>query len=168
MRRLDKGARLRAAMEAAELDIPRLAAKTKDADPEGKGLSRAAVGFIVGRGKSAREECSDRAAGLIAAALSKEVEDLFENPVVMLLESTSTRRSQTGLQRKKPELPERLMDQAELSRFLRKSMSWIDKQIQDWAREHDDDWPGLIYVGRSRRFDPHEVLASMQRQRISA
>lgn len=170
MRRLDKGARLRAAMEAAELDIPRLAAKTKDVDPEGKGLSRALVGFIVGRGKSAREECSDHAAGLISAALAGEVDDFFEEPVFTLKESTSTRRSQAGAQGKTPELPERLMDQAELARFLRKSMSWIDKQIQDWAREHDDGdhWPGLIYVGRSRRFNPHEVLAGMQRQRVTA
>ena len=60
------------------------------------------------------------------------------------------------------------MDQKELARFLRKSLSWIDKQIQDWARDHEDDWPGLIYVGRSRRFDPHAVLAGLQRQRTAA
>ena len=50
---------------------------------------------------------------------------------------------------------------AELSRFLRKSMSWIDAQITD-AKERGERWPGLIYVGRSRRFDPHEVLAGMK------
>ena len=66
MRRLDKGAPLRAAMKAAGLDIPRLAAKTKDVDPTGEGLSRAMVGFIVGSGKTAREECSDRAAELLS------------------------------------------------------------------------------------------------------
>ncbi|MFD3614472.1 hypothetical protein ACFWWT_04315 [Streptomyces sp. NPDC058676] len=166
MRRLDEGAPLRAAMEAAGMDLSRLAARTKEVDPEGKGLSRAAVGFIVGRGKSAREECSDRAAGLISTALGKEVEEFFASPVFTLRESTSTRRSKTGGRQKTERLPERLMDQEELAEFLRKSRSWIDKQIQEWAQEHDDDWPGLIYVGRSRRFDPHAVLDAM-RQRVA-
>ncbi|MBQ1096290.1 hypothetical protein KBY55_09355 [Streptomyces sp. b94] len=166
MRRLDKGAPLRAAMKAAGLDIPSLAAKTKDVDPTGEGLSRSLVGFIAGGGKTAREECSDRAAELIAAALNKEVDALFLTPVFTLTESTSTRRSQTG-DRRKPDLPERLMDQAELSRFLRKSRSWIDKQIQE-ARERGEIWPGLIYVGSSRRFDPHAVLDAMRQQSTAA
>ncbi|MEU0332173.1 hypothetical protein [Streptomyces sp. NPDC006193] len=166
MRRLDKGAPLRAAMKAAGLDIGRLAAKTKEVDPEGVGLSRAMVGFIVGTGRTAREECSDHAAGLVAAALGKEVDDLFEESVLTLTESTSTRRSRSGERRKPELLPERLMDQRELSKFLRKSMSWIDKQIKD-AADQGSTWPGLIYVGSSRRFDPHAVLDSMRRQRAA-
>ena len=162
MRRLDKGAPLRAAMKAAELDIPRLAAKTKDVDPTGEGLSRAMVGFIVGSGKTAREECSERAAELIATALDRELGTLFASTVFTLRESTSTRRSQTG-ERRKQELPEQLMDQKELARFLRKSLSWIDKQIQD-AKERGEIWPGLIYVGSSRRFDPHAVLDAMRQR----
>jgi hypothetical protein len=154
-------------MEAAGLDLSRLAARTKNVDPTGEGLSRAYIGFLAGSGRTAREECSDRAAELIAAALGKPIEDLFMQPVFMLPKSTSTRRSQTG-ERRKSELPEQLMDQTELARFLRKSRSWIDKQIQEWAQEHDDNWPGLIYVGRSRRFDPHAVLAGMQQQRPAA
>lgn len=159
MRRLDKGAPLRAAMKAAGLDIPSLAARTKDVDPEGEGLSRSLVGFIAGGGKTAREECSDRAADLIAAAVGKEVDDLFETPVFTLRESTSTRRPQT--RSRNPELPERLMDQAELAGFLRKSRSWIDKQIQE-AKARGETWPGLIYVGSSRRFNPREVLDAMR------
>ncbi|MGI5196531.1 hypothetical protein ACQEVY_23265 [Streptomyces sp. CA-288835] len=166
MRRLDKGAPLRAAMKAAGLDIPRLAAKTKEVDPTGEGLSGSYVGFIVGGGKSAREECSDRAAELIATALDKGVTELFEPVVFTLRESTSTRRSQTGESVKSP-LPEQLMDQPTLAQFLRKSMSWIDKQIQD-AKERGELWPGLIYVGSSRRFDPHAVLDGMRRQRTAA
>ena len=162
MRRLDKGAPLRAAMKAAELDIPRLAAKTKDVDPTGESLSRPMVGFIVGSGKTAREECSDRAAELIATALDRELGTLFASTVFTLRESTSTRRSQTG-ERRKQELPEQLMDQKELARFLRKSLSWIDKQIQD-AKERGEIWPGLIYVGSSRRFDPHAVLDAMRQR----
>src|ERR1051325_6014349 len=166
MRRRDKGAPLRAAMKAAGLDIPRLAARTKDVDPDGTGLSRSMVGFIVGAGRTGRDECSDRAAELIASALDRELATLFESVVFTLPESTSTRRSQITESRKAA-LPDRLMDQAELARFLRKSRSWIDKQIQDWAREHDDDWPGLIYVGGSRRFDPNAVLDAMRRQRAA-
>ncbi|MGW4728910.1 hypothetical protein ACWEQC_06965 [Streptomyces shenzhenensis] len=161
MRRLDRGAPLRAAMEAAGLDISHLAAKTKDVDPQGEGLSRALVGFIVGKGKTAREECSDHAAGLIAAALDKKVADCFEEtPLFLAAKSTSTRRLQIP-GRRRAELPEQLMNQRELARFLRKSPSWIDKQIQVSA-ERGTTWPGLIYVGRSRRFDPHEVLAGMR------
>ncbi|MDX3066908.1 hypothetical protein PV518_32840 [Streptomyces sp. ND04-05B] len=166
MRRLDQGAPLRAAMKAAGLDIPRLAARTKGVDPTGEGLSRAMVGFIVGAGKTAREECSDRAAELIASALDREVATLFESAVFTFGESTSTRRTHTA-ERRKSELPEQLMDQAGLARFLRKSSSWIDKQVQE-AAERGDLWPGLIYVGRSRRFDPHAVLDGMRKQRASA
>ncbi|MEU6535570.1 hypothetical protein [Streptomyces sp. NPDC047000] len=164
MRRLDKGAPLRAAMEAAQLDIPRLAARTREIDPDGAGLSKALVGFIVGKGKTAREECSDRAADLIAHAIGREVTELFEAPICMPTESTSTRRSKTK-DRRKP-LPDRLMDQRELAEFLRKSMSWIDRQITE-AKERDELWPGLIYVGSSRRFDLHAVLDGL-RQRTQA
>ncbi|MEU1141835.1 hypothetical protein ABZ392_34005 [Streptomyces sp. NPDC005885] len=162
MRRLETGAPLRAAMEAAGLDISRLAAKTKDVDPQGDGLSRALVGFIVGKGKTAREECSDHAAGLIAAALDKEIDTLFAVGSVFLTpRSTSTRRSQ--IVERRPELPDQLMDQRQLAKFLRKSSSWIDKQIQ-LAAESGSLWPGLIYVGSSRRFDPHAVLDAMRKR----
>ncbi|MGW5408967.1 hypothetical protein [Streptomyces spiralis] len=163
MRRLDNGEPLRTAMRAAGLDIPRLAARTKEVDPAGEGLSKALVGFIVGGGRSAREECSDRAAELMAAALDKELDQLFTSPITMQPESTSTRGSVVASRRKSEALPERLMDQTELSAFLRKSMSWIDKQIKD-AKDQGELWPGLIYVGSSRRFDPHAVLAALRRQ----
>lgn len=163
MRRLDKGRPIRDAMVAAGLDIPHLAARTKELDPTGKGLSPAYVGFIVGGGKTAREDCSERAAGLIAQALDREVGDLFEDVVLTLVESTSARRSTTsgsGKSAPRRDLPDQLMDQTELSRFLRKSMSWIDRQIKA-----DPTWPGLVYVGRSRRFDPLAVLQGMRQQR---
>ncbi|MFB6943226.1 hypothetical protein ACFWGL_16970 [Streptomyces sp. NPDC060286] len=165
MRRLDRGAPLRAAMRAAGLDIPRLAARTKDVDPEGKGLSTSYVGFITGSGKTAREECSNRAANLIATALNSDIEDLFEASAFTSEGSTSTRISK--IDGRRPELPERLMDQRELAEFLRKSMSWIDKQIQE-AQLAGERWPGLIYVGRSRRFDPRAVLDGMQQPRAAA
>ncbi|MEV8600494.1 hypothetical protein AB0465_11510 [Streptomyces griseoviridis] len=160
MRRLDNGAPLRAAMQAAGLDIGRLAARTKEVDPDGRGLSRSLVGFIVGQGKTARDECSDAAAGLIAKALDKPCEDLFTGGTPIPEESTSARRSKTRSRRRAP-LPEQLLTQREMARFLRKSPSWIDKQIAA-AAEAERQWPGLIYVGRSRRFDPHAVLDGMR------
>ncbi|WP_157877472.1 hypothetical protein [Streptomyces odonnellii] len=144
------------------MSVSLLAAKTKEIDPTGEGLSPSYVGFIVGGGKSVRETCSDRAAQLIAAALDREIADFFEDAIFRLDESTSTRRTEPG--EGPTALPERLMDQAELSRFLRKSMSWIDAQIQE-ARARGELWPGLIYVGRSRRFDPAAVLEGQRLQR---
>jgi hypothetical protein len=171
MRRLEKGQPIRDAMEAAELGIPALAARTQKIDPEHKGLSASYIGFIVGKGATAREECSSRAAQLVAAALDKEVDDFFEDVIYTLTESTSTRRSEIGKtsNRRRPvqQLPDRLMDQSELAKFLRKSSSWIDKEIQT-AHEQGRDWPGLHYVGRSRRFDPHEVLKGQRKQRATA
>lgn len=160
MRRLDKGAPIRDAIRAAGLDIPRLAAKTQQIDPGGDGLSKAYIGFIVGRGKTARDECSDRAAELIAKALDVPLSLLFEAGPSMPTESTSTPRSQTRGSRKS--LPVQLMNQRELADFLRKSMSWIDQQIKD-----HDDWP-VHYAGRSRRFDPYEVLAYLGERRKAA
>lgn len=164
MRRLEKGAPLRAAIRAAGLDIPHLAARTKELDPTGKGLSPAYVGFIVGTGKTAREDCSERAAELIAQALNQETTALFETVFLTLVESTSTSRSQTSKSVKSADaLPDQLLDQRELSRFLRKSPSWIDAQIKA-AREAGGTWPGLHYVGRSRRFDPLAVLTGLREQ----
>lgn len=156
MRRLDSGAPLRAAMREAGLNIPLLA--------EAAGLSPALVGFAVGAGKSAREECSDRAAEAMAQALDKPLESLFvtEASSLVATESTSTPRMQIMTRSSTP-LPERLMTQSELCGFLAKSSSWVDREIKK-----DPHWPGLIYVGRSRRFDPHAVLEHLGGQRTAA
>ncbi|WHX19798.1 hypothetical protein QFW82_23505 [Streptomyces malaysiensis subsp. malaysiensis] len=155
MRRLDKGAPIRAAMAAAGLDIPRLAAKT--------GLSKSLIGFVAGGGKTAREECSDRTALLIAQALDVPLTDLFETPSLTAAKSTSTSISHSrGVRRS---LPDRLMDQPELARWLKKSASWIDKQIQETKDLPEDQRFPVHYIGRSRRFDPREVLAHCDQQR---
>ncbi|MFF1416518.1 hypothetical protein [Streptomyces sp. NPDC058280] len=151
-------------MAKAGLNVMQLATLTKRVDPAGVGLSKSLIGFIAGKGKTAREECSDRAAELVAAALEEEVSHLFEPVVFTVVESTSTSGSRTKEVRP---LPPKLMDQLELAQFLQKSMSWIDKEIQRHA-ELGAVWPGLHYVGRSRRFDPYEVLAGQRRQHISA
>jgi|GEM_PF-2867556 len=159
MRRLDKGKPIRAAIAAAGLDIPRLADATREVDPEGKGLSRSLIGFLVSTGRSAREECSDRAAGLLAEALDAPLERLFaiEAPLSVAAESTSTPRVQI-MTSDSPPLPPQLMTSQQLAGFLQKSLSWLDKQVKS-----DPDFP-VHYVGRSRRFDPREVLAYQARK----
>ncbi|MFE2600164.1 hypothetical protein ACFXCZ_27355 [Streptomyces sp. NPDC059396] len=148
------------------MSVDLLAAKTKKIDPSGDGLSPSYVGFIVGAGRTARETCSDRAGQLVAAALGREVGDFFEDDVSTPEKSPSPRRTETP-RRKAPPLPDQLMDQPELARFLRKSMSWIDGEIQK-SKEEGRIWPGLFYVGKSRRFDPAAVLEGQRRQRASA
>lgn len=166
MRRLNKGAPIREAMKAAGLDGPTLAAKTKAIDPDGKGVSHAYIGFITGRGTSSRETCGDRVAALIAAALDKELDDLFESVVFAFGESTSARGTQAA-SAGHTELPEQLMDQPQLAHFLRKSTSWIDAEIKT-AKDNGRLWPGLVYVGKARRFDPLAVLDAMRKQRTPA
>lgn len=63
------GQPLRDAMDEAGLSGPQLAEATKAVDPDGKGLSAAAVGRITGLGKTAQDRCRLGSAWLIAEAL---------------------------------------------------------------------------------------------------
>jgi hypothetical protein len=160
MQRLNKGEQLRSAMSAAGLDIPRLVEVTRAVDPTGRGVSRAAIGFLVSQGRSARETCSDRAAELLAQALGAPVEDLFvveESALSAVGESTSTPGVQNTMDA--PPLPAPLLTTAQLRNFLQKSPSWLEKQIAT-----DPEFP-VHYAGRSRRFDVTEVLAHLARRR---
>lgn len=153
MRRLDSGAPLRKAIKEAGLNIPRLA--------EATGLSPALVGFTVGNGKTAREDCSDRTAELIAEAIGAPLGDLFVTEPTSGVDTRSTstpRRQMQMTTRSSTPLPERLLTQKELCGFLRKSSSWVDRQVRA------GDFP-VIYTGRSRRFDPHQVLEHLAQQR---
>ena len=71
------GQPIRDAMHAAGLSGPRLAEATKVTDPEGRGISAAAIGRIAGRGQTARDRCTLRAAWLIADALDAPLQRLF-------------------------------------------------------------------------------------------
>lgn len=159
MRRRNKGRPIKAAMQAAGLDIPHLVEATRQADPDGQGLSRAYIGFLVSTGKSGRDECSDRAAGLLAEALSAPMEDLFDTgaPLSVAAESTSTPRMQIMTSDSSP-LPTQLMTSKQLVGFLQKSLSWLEKELRD------PDFP-VHYAGRSRRFNPHEVLEHQAEKR---
>lgn len=77
MYRRDGGRPIRTAIQRAGLSIPKLAARTKEIDPEGKGISQALIGFAVSEGVSGREPVSDHAAHLMAAGLDAPLEELF-------------------------------------------------------------------------------------------
>lgn len=86
--RLGHGEPIRAAMRRRGLSGPRLAEATRTVDPDGKGLSAAAIGRIAGRGARALDRCRLRSAWLIACALEEPVQDLFG--LSMPTDSTST------------------------------------------------------------------------------
>ncbi|MEV6046072.1 XRE family transcriptional regulator [Streptomyces xanthochromogenes] len=79
--RKDDGKPLRAAMQAAGLSGPKLAAATTAVDPQGIGISPAKVGRLTTMGKSAQAVCRRRTAELIAVALAVPLEQLFTPPV---------------------------------------------------------------------------------------
>ncbi len=150
MRRRNSGAPLRAAIQAAGLTIPRLAEATRKADPDGVGISRATVGFLVSTGKSAREECSDRSAELISSALNMPLTDLFWGELSVVVDSIPRDEMQTTTPGLEP-----LMTAKELLLYLRKSENWLDLEIRSGRIKP-------IYVGRSRRFDRSRVLAELE------
>lgn len=77
MYRRDGGRPIREAMKRAGLSIPQLAARTKELDPEGRGISQSLIGFYTSTGTSGRESISDHAANLMAAGVDSPTEDLF-------------------------------------------------------------------------------------------
>lgn len=162
MRRRDDGVPLRAAMQAAGLSIPGLAQATRAKDPAGDGISRAMLGFLVSTGKSARQECSDRAARLIADTLGREVGDLFQDvaPMVAISTSTATSREEMQTTTSTTSEPEPLLTSRQLRKWLQKSESWLDGMIRDGIIQP-------IYAGRNRRFDRTTVLQELAAYRAA-
>ncbi|MEU9333201.1 XRE family transcriptional regulator [Streptomyces sp. NPDC048290] len=84
LHRKNDGKPIRDAMTRAGLSIPALAEATKWVDPAGKGVSAAAVGRLVGRGKTARDRCEWTTAWFVAEALHRKtnapLQDLFTMP----------------------------------------------------------------------------------------
>jgi len=82
--RKGEGKPLREAMERAGFTIEELAEATKKADPAGKGASPASIGFLISRGKSARDNCEWTTAWWVAEALHERtvapLQDLFSMP----------------------------------------------------------------------------------------
>lgn len=78
--RKGEGQPLRDAMKRSGLTQAELAAKTKAADPSGKGVSLGTIVKVTGSGKFASNRCRLRTAELITAVLGEPVEDHFDNP----------------------------------------------------------------------------------------
>jgi hypothetical protein len=80
--RKGKGKPLRDAMERCGLTQAELAARTREVDIRGRGVSAATVIKVTGRGKTAAETCRLRTAWLIATALAEPLQDHFDMPSV--------------------------------------------------------------------------------------
>jgi hypothetical protein len=78
-RRREEGQPIKDAMREQRLTLPRLAELTKELDPDGNGVSFQLIGRLTtAQGLSARETTSPRSAALIARALERPEEALFE------------------------------------------------------------------------------------------
>lgn len=84
--RKGEGQPLRDEIEAQGLTLDQLAEKTREVDPDGRGVSPAAIGRIAGTGRSARDRCELHTAWLITEGLDARMHRLFS----MSTESTST------------------------------------------------------------------------------
>lgn len=88
-RRRESGRAIREAMSSRGLSLPKLSEKTKELDPDGRGVSYQLIGFLVATGSSARESTSPRAASLISQALGYPENSLFDRGVIGNAESST-------------------------------------------------------------------------------
>lgn len=75
----DGGQPLRDAIAAVGLSYAELAQRTRQNDPEGRGLSKSAIGNLAATGSSARTACHPRTARLISQALDREIAEFFNH-----------------------------------------------------------------------------------------
>lgn len=78
--RKSEGQPIRTEMERQGLTLGRLSELTRTVDPEGRGVSPAAIGRIAGSGASAHPQCELRTAWLIAEGLDARIHALFAMP----------------------------------------------------------------------------------------
>lgn len=160
MRRRQNGKPIRTAMQAAGLSIPALAARTREVDPTGKGLSKAMVGFAVSAGKSGRDEVSERTATLLAAALEVTQDWLFmeDAPTAATTPATSSRSDSEVSPKHRTESVEPLVDQDTLCSLTKKSRDWYFDQRRAHPPGSATPFP-VHMLGRSPRYRLSEVLA---------
>lgn len=101
--RKGNGQPIRDAMSAAGLSGPQLAEATKTVDPDGKGISAAAVGRIAGLGETAQDRCRLKSGWLIAEALDAAGADaplqrLFSRVPMPAVSTSTIERSKTDAQ----------------------------------------------------------------------
>jgi predicted DNA-binding transcriptional regulator AlpA len=159
MLRRDSGAPIRTAMNRAGLDIKALAARTREVDPEGRGISKSLVGYAVSSGRTAREEFSERASVLISTALDEPLGQLFHAED----SSTSSESASASTSRLREEMTsgppiEPLLDTKGLAKAIKKSPTWIYHRRREHPRGAENPFP-LHMIGHSPRFRLSEVLA---------
>lgn len=160
MIRRDNGRPIREAMDRAGIDIKGLAAMTRQYDPDGRGISKTLVGYAVATGKTGRDEFSPRASSLISDALNAPLEHFFEHDeaIGMPSEYASSSASGTELQMLSPPSVEPLLSNRELAVALKRSVSWIYRQLREYPRTHPHPFP-YHPVGSGKRFRLSDVLA---------
>lgn len=160
MIRRDSGRPIREAMDRAGIDIKGLAARTRQFDPDGRGISKTLVGYAVATGKTGRDEFSPRASSLISDALDVPVEHFFEHDeaIDMPTEYASSSASGTESQMLSPPSVEPLLSNRELAKALKRSVSWIYRQLREYPRTHPHPFP-YHPVGSGKRFRLSDVLA---------
>lgn len=75
--RINEGRPLRDALAEQHLTLDELSEKTKQVDPDGRGVSPATIARLTGRGTTARERTELRTAWLITEALDDRMHRLF-------------------------------------------------------------------------------------------
>jgi predicted DNA-binding transcriptional regulator AlpA len=148
-------------MKHAGLSVAQLAARTREVDPDGRGLSKASVGFAVSAGASGRDEVSDRAAALIAAALDVAEELLFHDDAQDSPEAPAATPSRLRSEMPAPAQQadvEPFLDEKELCRVTKKSRDWYFDQRRQHPPGSATPFP-VHFFGRSPRYRLSEVTA---------
>lgn len=159
MRRRLNGKPLRNAMQHAGLSVAGLAAKTREIDPEKRGLSKAAVGFAVSAGQSGRDEISDRAAALIAAALDVAEELLFHEDSPEASPTATPSRLRSEMPAPAPQVDvEPFVDVKTLSALTGVSRDWYFDQRRAHPPGSATPFP-VHFFGNNVRFRLSEVTA---------
>ncbi len=94
--RKSEGKPLRAEIKRQRLTLDQLAEKTREVDPEGRGVSPATIGRVTGEGTSAREKCELWTAWLITDVLDRPIQRFFSMPT----------RSTATVERSRPDAEE--------------------------------------------------------------
>ena len=74
------GQPLRDEMKRQGLSLDGLSARTRQVDPEGRGVSPATIGRLTGQGRTARARCELSTAWLITEGLNARIHALFSMP----------------------------------------------------------------------------------------
>lgn len=157
--RRDNGRPIRSRMDELGLSCPTLAEATRHVDPDGKGVSAAAIGNLVGRGSSAHDRGRLRTAWLIAEVLNAPLQDLFSmhSPLTVTDERAIPVQTKTT----EPALPAPLLRPAEF------------RQRYGISRWTENDWlkrgcPVRRLPSGHKRFDLAAVEAWLDEQEPSA